>query len=105
MASQQDNQSLHAQETQFREIFLNLSKGKEELRTLLMGTLVRNNPEDDKDERLKRLQAEVDTMRTQMLGQMALIQDLSQRQGELRVLINQLLQDNQLGQTSKVEKH
>ena len=68
MASQQDNQGLHAQETQFREIFLNLFKGQEELRTLLMGTLVRNSPEDDKDERLKRLQAEVDTMRTQMLG-------------------------------------
>ena len=51
MASQQDNQGLHAQETQFREIFLSLSKGQEELRTLLMGTLVRNSPEDDKDER------------------------------------------------------
>ena len=104
MASQQDNQDLHAQETRFREILLNLSKGQEELRTLLMGTLVRNGPEDSKDERLKRLQAEVDTMRTQMLGQMALIQDLAQRQEELRVLVNQLLRDNQLGQTSKVEK-
>ena len=79
MASQQDNQGLHAQETQFREIFLSLSKGKEELRTLLMGNLAKKGPEDDKDERLKRLQAEVDTMRTQMLGQMALIQDLAQR--------------------------
>ena len=39
-----------------------------------------------------------------MLGQMALIQDLSQRQGELRVLVIQLLRDNQLGQTSKVEE-
>ena len=35
---------------------------------------------------------------------MALIQDLAQRQEELRVLVNQLLWDNQLGQTSKVEK-
>ena len=64
MDSQQDNQDLHAQETQFGEILLNLSKGQEELRTLLMGNLVKNSPEDDKDERLKRLQAEVDTMRT-----------------------------------------
>ena len=68
MASQQDNQGLHAQETQFREIFLSLSKGKEELRTLLMGNLARKSPEDDKDERLKRLQTEVDTMKTQMLN-------------------------------------
>ena len=39
-----------------------------------------------------------------MLGQMDLVQDLSQKQGELRVLVNQLLRDNQLGQTSKVEE-
>ena len=55
MASQQDNQGLHAQETQFKEIFLSLSKGQEELRTLLMGNLVKNGPEDSKDERLKHL--------------------------------------------------
>ena len=69
-----------------------------------MGNLAKKSPEDDKDERLKRLQAEVDTMRTQMLGQMALIQDLAQRQEELRVLIRQLLQNNQLGKTSEVEE-
>ena len=93
MASQQDNQGLHAQETQFREIFLSLSKGQEELRTLLMGNLAKKSPEDDKDERLKRLQAEVDTMRTQMLGQMALIQGLAREQEELRTMISQLHQD------------
>ena len=93
MASQQGNQDLHAQETRFMEILLNISKGQEELRTLLMGTLVRNSPEDDKDERLKRLQAGVDTMRTQMLGQMALIQGLAREQEELRATINQLHQD------------
>ena len=76
MALEQDNQDLHAQETQFREIFLSLSKGKEELRTLLMGNLAKKSPEDEKDERLKHMQAEVDAMRTQMLGQMALIQGL-----------------------------
>ena len=77
MASPQYNQDLHAQETRFGEILLNLSKGQEELRTLLMGTLVRNSAEDDKDERLKHLQAEVGAMRAQMLGQMALIQGLA----------------------------
>ena len=77
MAFQQGNQGLHAQETQFREIFLSLSKGQEELRTVLMGNLAEKSPEDDKDERLKRLQAEVDTMKTQMLGQLDLIQSLA----------------------------
>ena len=104
MAFQPDNQDLLAQETRFREIFLGLSKGQEELRTLLMGNLDKKSPEDDKDEQLKHLQAEVDAMRTQMLGQMALIQDLSQKQRELRVLVNQLLRDNQVGQTSEVEE-
>ena len=93
MASQQDNQGLHAQETQFREIFLSLSKGQEELRTLLMGNLAKKSPEDDKDEQMKRLQAEVDTMRTQMLGQMALIQGLAREQEELKTMISQLHQD------------
>ena len=40
----------------------------------------------------------------QLVGQMALIQDLSQRQEELRVLVRQLLPNNQLGQTSEVEE-
>ena len=68
MDFQQDNQDLHTQETQFREIFLNLSKGQEELKTLLVGNLVKKSPEYNNDERLKHLQAEVDAMRTQMLG-------------------------------------
>ena len=63
-----------------------------------METLVRNNAED---ERMKHLQAEVDAMRAQMLGQVTIIQGLAQRQEELGVLINQLLQSNQLGQASK----
>ena len=85
MASQQDNQDFLAQETRFRKILLNLSKGQEELRTLLMGNLIRKSPEDDKDEQLKRLQAEVDTLKAQMLGQVTIIQDLAQRQDELGV--------------------
>ena len=95
MASQQDNQDLLAQETRFGEILLNLSKGQEELRTLLMETFVRNSAED---ERLKHLQAEMDTMKVQMLGQRNAIQGLAQRQDELRFLANQLLQAHQLGQ-------
>ena len=93
MASQQDNQGLHAQETQFREIFLSLSKGQEELRALLVGNLAKKSPEDDKDGRLKHLQAEVDALRTQMLGQIALIQGLAREQEELRTMISQLHQD------------
>ena len=41
----------------------------------------------------KRLQAEVDTMKTQMLGQRALIQGLALEQEELRTMISQLHQD------------
>ena len=58
-----------------------------------MGNLVKNNLEDSKDERLKCLQGEVDTMRTQMLGQMALIQGLAREQEELKIIIGQLHQD------------
>ena len=58
-----------------------------------MGNLIRKSPEDDKDEQLKRLQAEVDTLKTQMLGQRVLIQGLAQEQGELRAMISQLHQD------------
>ena len=39
----------------------------------------------------------------QLVGQMVLIQDLAQRQEELKVLVNKLLQDNQVGQTTRVE--
>ena len=101
MASQQDNQDLLAQETRFGEILLNLSKGQEELRTLLRETFVRNSAED---ERLKHLQAEVNALKVQMLGQVTAIQGLAQRQDELGFLVNQLLQNNQLGQTSKGKK-
>ena len=66
IALQQDTRDL--QETQFMEIFLNLSKGQEELKALLTGNLTKKNPEDNKDEWLEQLQAEVEVMRTQMLG-------------------------------------
>ena len=88
MALKQDNKNL--QETQFREIFLNLSKGREELKTVLVGNLVKKSTEDNKDERLEQMQAEVEAMRTQILGQMALIQGLFRGQEEMRAIINQL---------------
>ena len=58
-----------------------------------MGNLAKKSPEDDKDEQLKRLQAEVDTLKTQMLGQRALIQGLAREQEELRTMISQLHQE------------
>ena len=90
MSFQQDNRDLQTQEAQFRDIFLNLSKGKEELKTFLVGNLVKKSPEDNKDERLEQLQVEVRAIRTQMLEQMALIQGIAQRKEELKAIINQL---------------
>ena len=101
MALQRDNKDLQTQEAQFMEMFLNLSKGLEELKALLAGNLAKKNPEDNKDKRLEQLQAEVGAMRTQMLGRMALIQGLARRQEELKAIINQLHQDgyNSMKQT------
>ena len=64
MTLKQDNRDLQTQEAQFREIFLNLSKGPEELKTLLVGNLVKKSPEDNKDEWLEQLQAEFSAMKT-----------------------------------------
>ena len=88
-------------------MFLNLSKGKEELKTLLTGNLVKKSPEDNKDERLEQLQAEVGTMRTQMLWQLTLIQGLARRHEELKAIINQLHQDgyNSMKQTAEAGDH
>ena len=104
MTLKQNDRDLQTQEAQFREIFLNLSKGQEELKTLLVGNLVKKSPEDNKDERLEQMQAEVGAMRAQMLGQMALIQGLARRQEELKAIINQLHQDgyNSMKQTVEV---
>ena len=66
------------------------------------------NPEDNKDDQLERLQTEIATMKIQMMGQMvgqmALIQNLAQGQEDLRVLVNKLHQDrcNQMGQTARI---
>ena len=86
------------------EMFLNLSKGQEELKALLAMNLVKISPEDNKDERLEQLQAKVEAMRTQMMGQMALIQGLARGQEELRTIINNLHQDryNRMKQAAEV---
>ena len=68
------------------EMFLNLSKGREELKALLAGNLTKKSPGENRDERLEQPQAEVEAMRTHMLGQMALIQGLSQGQEEMRAI-------------------
>ena len=93
MAFQPDNQDLQTREAQFRDVFLNLSKGQEELKALLAMNLVKISPEDNKGKRLEQLQDEFSAMKTQMMGQMALIQGLSREQEELRIIINQLHQD------------
>ena len=77
MALQQDNRDLQAQDSQFKEFLLNLSKGKEDLKTLSARNLTKERPDNNKDEQLEQLQAEVEAMRIQMLGQMALIQNLA----------------------------
>ena len=93
MALQQDNKDLQAQDSQFKEFLLNLSKGQEYLKTLFVGNLTKEHPDNNKDKQLEQLQAEVEAMRTQMLRQMALIQGLARGQEELRSIINKLHQD------------
>ena len=93
MALKQDNKDLQIQEARFMEMFLNLSKGQEELKALLTVNLAKKSPEDNKDERLEQLQAEVEAMKTQMLGKMALIQGLARGQEEMRAIIKKLHQE------------
>ena len=73
MALKQNNKDLQSQEPQFMEMFLNLSKGQEELKSLLNGNLTKKHPDNNKDDQLKQLQAEMEGMRIQMISQMALI--------------------------------
>ena len=77
MALEQTVRNLQVQDAQFKEMFLNLSKGQEELKALLTESMTKKNPKDNKDDQLEQLQAEMATMRIQMMGQMALIQNLA----------------------------
>ena len=107
MALERTVKDIQDQNAQLQEMFLNLSQGQEEVKALLTRGMVQGNSSNARSDQLEELQFELATMRIQMMGQlvgqMALIQDLAQRQEELRVLVNQLLRDNQVGQTPKVE--
>ena len=85
-------------------MFPTLSKGQEELKALLTESMTKKNPEDNRDDQLEQLQAEMATMRIQMMGQKALIQNLARGQEELRILISKLHQDeyNRMGLTARI---
>ena len=84
MALEQTIKDIQAQNAQLQEMFLNLSKGKEEVKALLTRGMVLGNPWGIRNDQLEKLQIELATMKIQMMGQlmghMALIQDLAQRQ-------------------------
>ena len=105
MALEHTVQDLHTQNDQLQDLFLNISKGQEEVKALLIESMIEKNPEDNKDGQLKQLQAEIATMRIQMLGQMALIQNLARGQEDLRILINKLHQGecNRMEQMVRIE--
>ena len=58
MALKQNYGDLQTQDAQFKEMFLNLSKGKEELKALLNGNLTKKHPDNNKDDQLEQLQDE-----------------------------------------------
>ena len=74
-------------------MFLNLSKGQEELKALLARNLTKKHPDHNKDNQVELLQVDMEAMRIQMIGKMALIQNLAQGQEELRTLVNKLRQN------------
>ena len=103
MALERTVEDIQTQNAQLQEMFLNLSKGQEEVKALLTRGMVLGNPGGIRNDQLEGLQIEMETMKIQMMGQlvgqMALIQNLAQGQEELKVLINKLHQDgcNQVG--------
>ena len=109
MALEKTIKDIQTQNAQLQEMFLNLSKGQEEVKALLTRGMVLGNPGGIRNDHLEGLQIEMATMKIQMMGQlvgqMALIQNLAQGQEELRVLIHKLHRDgcNQMGQTTRVE--
>ena len=104
MALYQTMKDLQAQDAQFQEIFLNLSKGQEELKALLTENMTKKNPEDKKEDQLKQLLDEIANMRIQMMGQTAHIQNLAWGKKELITLINKLHQDeySRMGRTTRM---
>ena len=92
MTLEQTIKDLQTQNAQLQEVFLNLSKGQEELKTLFIESMTNDNPEDDKEGQIRQFPAEIETMRIQLLGQMDLIQNLARGQEDLRILVNKLHQ-------------
>ena len=94
MALERTVEDIKAHNAQLQEMFLNLSQGQEEVKALLTRGMFLGNPGGARNDQLEELQIELAAMKIQMMGQlvvqMALIQDLAQRQEELRVLINKL---------------
>ena len=78
MALEQTIKDIQAQNSQLQEMFLNLSKGQEEVKALLTRGMIVGNPGDDRDDQLE-LQIEIAILKRQLVSQMALIQDLAQR--------------------------
>ena len=94
MDLKKDNGDIQTQEAHFMEMFLNLYKRQEELKALLAGNLTKKRLDNNKDDQVEQLQAEMERMRTQMISQMALIQILARGQEELRILVSKLYQDS-----------
>ena len=67
------------------------------MKTLLARGMIMGNPGDDRVDQLEWLQTEIAIMKVQMMGQlvghMALIQNLPQGQEEIKFLVNQLCQE------------
>ena len=70
MALEQTIKDIQTQNVQLQEMFLNLSRGQEEVKALLTRGMIMGNPEDNKDDQLERLQTEMETMKIQMMGQL-----------------------------------
>ena len=47
MSLKQNDRDLQTQDAQFKEIFLNLSKGQVEFKALIAGNTTKKNPEDN----------------------------------------------------------
>ena len=81
MDLEQTIKDIQTQNAQLQELFLNLSKGREEVKALLIRGMIMGNPRDNKDDQLEQLQTKMATMKIQVMGQlvgqMALIQNLA----------------------------
>ena len=68
MDMEQTVKGIQAQNSQLQEMFLNLSKGQEEVKSLLTRGMIMGNPEGNKDDQLELLRTEIAIMKIQMMG-------------------------------------